>query len=166
MTNKVQPKPFKDFNQQLALLESRGLIIDDKTTAIHYLGTIGYYRLSGYFYPFRRQISPNSRADEFYDKTHFSQIKQLYMFDKRLRHLALDALERIEVAMRVQIAHRLSKYSATAHLQSQYFNGNFKRNKWLSKYYNLIEREQSSSDFVKHHESKYTDMPIWVHCEL
>lgn len=162
---KLSPKPFKDFNEQLKIYQSRGLIIDDIAYTKRYLQTIGYYRLSGYAYSFRQIVGDKKRSDNFMPNTHFSHIKELYIFDKRLRKLALDALERIEVAMRTQIVYHLSRYGETAHLQSAYFDDNFNRNKWLSKYYQLIEREQNS-DFVKHHEIHYTDMPIWVHCEL
>lgn len=166
MTEKVAPKPFKTFQEQLDIYKARGLIVEDDSYVLRYLQTIGYYRLSGYSYPFRRMLADKSRGDDFMPNTHFYQIKNLYVFDRQLRQLAIDALERIEVAMRVQIAYRLSSYGATAHLQSEFFDPSFNRNKWLSKYYQLIEREQKSSDFVQHHETKYTDMPIWVHCEL
>lgn len=165
MTKKLAPKPFTTFKEQIEIYKKRGLIIDDESHAIRYLQTVGYYRLSGYGYPFRQMTNNKVRIDEFAPNTHFNHIKALYVFDKRLRQLAIDALERIEVAMRVQIAYHLSRHGATAHLQSVYFDDKFNRDKWLSKYYQLIEREQNS-DFVKHHENKYTDMPIWVHCEL
>lgn len=165
MTTKLPPKPFKDFNEQLKIYKSRGLVINDAAYAKRYLQTIGYYRLSGYAYSFRTIIDNKKRGDDFMPNTNFYYLKELYIFDKRLRQLAIDALERIEVAMRTQIVYHLSRYGATAHLQSAHFDDNFNRNKWLSKYYQLIEREQNS-DFVKHYESHYTDMPIWVHCEL
>ena len=169
MIEKLAPKPFKTFQEQLDIYKARGLIIEDDRYALRYLQTIGYYRLSGYSYPFRQILDNKTRADEFMPNTHFRHIKDLYVFDRQLRQLAIDALERIEVAMRVQITYRLSQYGVTSHLQSQFFNYDFnrnKRNKWLSKYYQLIERSQKSSDFVKHHEEKYSDMPIWAHCEL
>lgn len=165
-TQKLEPKPFKTFQEQLEIYKNRGLIVEDDGYALRYLQTIGYYRLSGYAYPFRKMLADKTRADAFMPNTHFSDIKALYVFDRKLRQLAIDALERIEVAMRVQICYRLSRYGATAHLQSRAFNDGFNRNRWLSKYYQLIEREQKNSDFVKHHEEKYLEMPIWVHSEL
>ncbi len=46
-------KPWKSFVDQLTLLKNRGLECDDETAALDYLERIGYYRLSGYWYPFR-----------------------------------------------------------------------------------------------------------------
>lgn len=46
-------KPWKSFPEQLALLQGRGLLVDNEPAASDYLERIGYYRLSGYWYPFR-----------------------------------------------------------------------------------------------------------------
>lgn len=44
-----EPKLWKSYDEQLEILRSRGLQIDDEKKALGYLRTIGYYRLSGYF---------------------------------------------------------------------------------------------------------------------
>ena len=44
-------KPPLDYAAQLQQLKNRGLIIADDARALHLLSTIGYYRLSGYWYP-------------------------------------------------------------------------------------------------------------------
>lgn len=46
-------KPHLTYNEQVSLLRQRGLIIDDPPKAVEALKRIGYYRLSGYFYPMR-----------------------------------------------------------------------------------------------------------------
>jgi hypothetical protein len=43
--------------------------------------------------------------DDFRPGTTFQQVMNLYVFDKRLRLLFLDAIERVEVALRVDIAY-------------------------------------------------------------
>ena len=47
------------------MLESRGLITDNKRAALDYLERVGYYRLSGYWYNFRKMTGAQKRADEF-----------------------------------------------------------------------------------------------------
>ena len=47
-------KPWKSFEEQLALLKKRGLQVDDDAAALNYLDRLGYYRLSGYWYSFRQ----------------------------------------------------------------------------------------------------------------
>ncbi len=173
MTENKQPKQWKNFNEQLEILQQRGLIIDDKEKALKYLRTIGYYRLSGYLYPFR-QVDPNNpkqKLDTFIDNSHFEDVKNLYVFDKKLRQLALDALERIEIALRVDISYLLGEHSPTAYRQRKYFDENFLKDKntnhqnWLKRLDDQLERAKSNA-FVKHHLDNYSDFPIWVACEV
>lgn len=167
MPPKKHLKPWKSFDQQLALLKQRGLVIDDEAKALGYLKSIGYYRLSGYLYAFR-QIDPHhtkNRLDYFVADSRFEDVRQLYMFDKKLRQLALDALERIEIALRVNITYSLGHYSPTAHKNPAYFDAKFDHQSWLDKYQSLVNRDKKSS-FVAHHLTRYTDMPIWVGSEV
>lgn len=46
-------RPWKSFEEQLALLKMRGMVVTDETAALDYLERVGYYRLSAYWYPFR-----------------------------------------------------------------------------------------------------------------
>lgn len=160
-------KTWKSFDQQLELLKSRGLIINNEDKALGYLKTLGYYRLSGYLYSFRKIDSCNhkNRLDEFIGGSHFEDVRQLYVFDKKLRQLALDALERIEIAIRVNISYLLGKYDSLAHLNKHYFQEDFNHEKWLTKYQAFIKRE-SSTQFVKHHLEKYGGLPVWASSEL
>jgi abortive infection bacteriophage resistance protein len=104
-------KPHLAFADQVGLLKSRGLIIDDEAEAEHLLSVIGYYRLSGYWYSYRRLDGAN-RADEFVEGTTFRQIVQLYDADRRLKLHVLDALERIEIGVRVMIGFTLGRRGA------------------------------------------------------
>ena len=72
-------KEWKNFDEQLSRLKERGLIINNETKALGYLKTIGYYRLSGYLYPFRQSNTGNSKIklDNFIDNTHFSNYDNL-----------------------------------------------------------------------------------------
>lgn len=67
------------------------------------LARLGYYRLSGYFYPLRKTQprGVTGRQDDFQDGTSLDLVDQLYEFDRRLRLLVLDATERVEVAVRL-----------------------------------------------------------------
>lgn len=47
-------KPFLDIESQLNRLRERGMIFADQERAYRELQAIGYYRLSGYWYPFRK----------------------------------------------------------------------------------------------------------------
>ncbi len=114
-------KPYLPVSAQLALLKGRGMGVSDDALAESYLAKIGYYRLSGYSYPYRQSSTINSRivvSDNFRPGTTFAEIFELYVFDKKLRMLILDAIERIEVALRVQITLVLGAYSPSAHTET------------------------------------------------
>ncbi len=88
-------KSWKSIDDQLEILRSRGLHIEDDDRARRYLMRLGYYRLSGYWYPFRQFLPENDRqstglrSDDFVEGSWFGDLIKLYVFDKKLRLLAL-----------------------------------------------------------------------------
>ncbi|NIB39089.1 abortive phage resistance protein [Pseudomaricurvus alkylphenolicus] len=181
------PKPWKSFEEQLDLLHERGLLIDQPEAAMSYLERLGYYRLSGYWYPFRQlDDAPQEdgatvpkRLDAFISNSHFEEVVKLYVFDKKLRLLALDALERIEMALRVDIAHLLGEQDIHAHENPDCFHGRFSKQikrrgpatgktehqAWLEKYRSHLKRARREP-FVAHYQSKYGLLPVWVAIEV
>jgi abortive infection bacteriophage resistance protein len=101
--NANQPflKPALSVDEHLILLKQRGLVITDDDLVKHYLRFIGYYRLRGYFIPFHQKGDPNHT---FLPGTTFETILEHYSFDRELRLLSLDALERIENAFKAAIS--------------------------------------------------------------
>lgn len=170
-------KPHLSEPGQLGKLLSRGLSIDDELGAIRDLARFGYYRLSGYYYPLRK-CNPEGqvgRRDEFVEGASFSLIVALADFDKRLRLLALDGIEAVEVAVRVAIAHRMGKLSALAHLDPGLLDRKFTRphaghadsldDAWRERFAELCSK--SKEDFWLHHVERYGgQMPIWAAIEL
>ena len=174
-------KPYLAVPDQLALLESRGLVVTDRQKAEHYLAKIGYYRLSGYFYVFRKSIvSKDGKSteilDQFKENVAFDDILALYVFDKRLRLILLDAIERIEVALRVDVALQLGMHDSKAHLDRRYLHSSFSQivegystsqfQDWERKFRKAFN--SSRDDFVMHFKAKYPrcDLPIWMATEL
>ena len=178
-------RPWKSFAEQLELLKSRGMVVTDEAAALSYLERIGYYRLTAYWYPFRVfQLEQNPvskairavRTDQFEANTQFVDAVELYLFDKKLRLLVTDALERIEIALRVDIAYLLGQRNTFAHLDAKELHPSFagKVNKhtgkstfdaWKDKYNGLLQR--SKEDFVKHYRAQHgPDLPLWVAVEV
>lgn len=50
----MSDKPFKTYDEQLQLLISRGMAVENQARALKKLRDIGYYRLSGFWYPCRK----------------------------------------------------------------------------------------------------------------
>ena len=177
-------KPYLNLNDQLALLEQRGMLITDRARARRYLARIGYYRLSGYWFPFRQSTTttdPTGKrvttvGDAFVPGTEFGHVVSLYVFDKKLRLLVLDAIERVEVALRVDIALRLGPRDPWAHLNPDELHGNFAKKlnprtgrtahaEWCDRLSQAIRR--SNEDFVDRFRGKYTSpLPIWIAIEI
>lgn len=172
-------KPYLSVDDQINLLESRKLNISDRKQVSHYLSKVGYYRLSGYSYVFKNiKVEPDLSykiLDDFKDNVNFKDILKLYIFDKKLKLLLLDAIERIEIAIRVDISLVVGKTS-TDPFDKKLFKDNFlkvKKGYERSGYDEcLIKYERyfanSSEDFVKHFQGKYegSKMPIWMAVEL
>lgn len=117
--NKIQyTKAPLTFDQQLELLTERGLIISDKERANNFLSRINYYRLSAYYVPFEKS------KHQFKNNVYFSDIQNIYEFDKKLRNLIYEAVETIEIALRTSIAYYLvNKHNAFIHEdQNIFFN--------------------------------------------
>jgi len=179
----VYEKPYLTFDEQVELMRSRGLRLDP-TAAVEAVERVGYYRLSGYSYPYRRMDAARSaeeqrpvRADTFVPGASLTQVIDLYDFDRRLKLLVMDALERVEIAVRVQIAYVLGRDDAYCHLDPDVFDGRFTRprpsrdggesghQEWLRKLHDRQRRLKD--DFVKHFDEKYDGaMPIWVAIEV
>jgi abortive infection bacteriophage resistance protein len=97
-------KPPLSLDALVSRLEDRGLAITDGDRARRYLQHIGYYRLSPYTIPFQR-----SRPDHlFRPGTTFGDVLDLYVFDRALRLVVIDALERVEVAVRAALTDHMS----------------------------------------------------------
>lgn len=167
-------KPWKTYNEQLEMLRQRGMVITDAERAQHYLQRIGYYRLSGYWYAFR-QRDREKVSDTFKSGTTFENIIDLYVFDQRLRTLVLEVLERIEVALRVEVSHTLGKLDRFAHTKPELFDADFgqkvqangltKHHHWINTHARLVTR--SREEFVKHNRDKYgLPLAVWVACEI
>lgn len=159
----MQPfaKPALRADELLVLLQKRGMIINDPERAIHYLNTIGYYRLSAYFLSFQQD------KDRFCPDVSFNDALDLYIFDRKLRLLALDPLGRIEIAIRTAMSNHMAiKYGPFWFFERELYNsesvyGNFiKYSKHLAG-----RRHKHKSVACKHYFEKYGDKelpPSWI----
>lgn len=97
-------KDFEELAEELSLRFQSG----DKEEIHKQLNLVGYYRLKGYWFRFRsatRFVKLPSGEEKAKIDADFSDIKNLYNFDRALRFLLLDAIERIEVCVRTQLIH-------------------------------------------------------------
>lgn len=95
-------KTYSTPHELVQLLKTRGMEITDEEKAQHYLSHIGYYRLSAYMYPL---LSIPKEQHLFKQGVTFGKVMMLYRFDKKLRLLLFNEIEKIEVAVRCAIVN-------------------------------------------------------------
>lgn len=173
MSKRRYNKPPLPFEDQLSLLKDRGLTIEDEGKALSYLRAISYYRLSAYFLPYQLN------KDQFNEEVTFDQIVKTYSFDRELRLLVFDCIERIEIAIRTQIIYCMALTHNDSHWQD-------KKNFFVKPFYNsvgnlvdpysdiqnIISRAKTNRRpevFIKHYINNYStpsNPPAWMCMEL
>ncbi len=179
-------KNWLSLEQQIDRLAQHNLEVPDRDHAVQALAANGYYRLTGYLYPFRRSedyLDDEGRTltrvlGDFRPGTQLAHAEEIIDFDRQLRMLVLEGVERIEVAVRMRIGYVLGRASAFAYEDPARFVESFTTNKtdirdpkpskhvvWLQR----VSARQAGSDerFVEHFREKYDDrMPVWALTEI
>jgi abortive infection bacteriophage resistance protein len=160
-------KPPLPFGDQLAKLEARGLVIPDRQKALQALSHLNYYRLRAYWLGMEQPKGANGEHS-FVAGASFDTALALYVFDRELRLLVMDAIEQVEVSVRTQWAHCLAvRYGAHAFLdRSLFYNPNL-YDRTLANLQEEIDRSQET--FIGHYTATYDDPPlppIWAVCEV
>ena len=165
-------KPHRSFEEQADLLISRGLINSSRKDIISKLEQVSYYRLSSYWYSFREDDAESlHKLSTFKADITFEKIWNHYIFDRQLKFLLLDAIERIEVFFRTRLLHFITQEKAAfGYLDSQIFTHREAHTKWLAKVQSCVERAKNSSPCIKHFYKKYGDshenVPMWMVAEV
>lgn len=147
-------------DEQISLLKSRGLEISSESEAIHYLSHISYYRLGEYWHA----MQSDKVNHIFKPHSKFEDVIALYCFDRELRLLIFDCIEKIEISLRTKLVYHL------AHEFGPWWFQNFDLfidSRALVKTLASIEEELSRSKdpVLKNHFTKHKDdnrfPPAW-----
>lgn len=156
-TNRI--KTPTTFDEQVDILVSRNLIVENREEAIDILGRINYYRLSAYMLTYKTN-------NKFKDGITFKEIYQLYEFDKTLRNMLIKILETIEITFRTQISYLIAhKYGSLGHMDIK----NFINPKYHTNMIKNMDSEinRSNEIFIQHHINEYQGLfPVWVSIEV
>lgn len=160
-------KPALSLPDQIDLLIRRGMQIGDRDRAFQQLQHISYYRLRAYWLP---QEIPAGIPGEHSIKpgTDFEDILDLYSFDRKLRLLVMDAIERIEVSLRARWGYVLAtRHSPHSYENPHLFRDRRKHAKCLESLDAELQRSQEK--FVLHYRKTYTypvRPPVWAVSEV
>ena len=158
-------KTYTHSRDLVTLLQTRGLAIADPPKAARYLEYIGYYRLSAYMYPL---LQMPKELHQYKQGASFSQVMMLYRFDKKLRLLIFNEIEKIEVAVRSAIVNTGSEMTGDPFWMTDKANfidhGKFMHTKALID----AEINRSREDFIVHFKQTYSDAypPAWILAEV
>lgn len=179
-------KPWLSVDDQIDRLEAHGIHIEDHNRAAKVLQPVGHYRFTGYLYPFRRSEqytdTEGARVSECSVNTSLAErmkhADQSIDFNRQLRMLVMEGVERIEVAVRMRVGYVLGRRSAFAHEDPTCFTAAFTAEstdvrppapsthvQWLQR----VNARKAGSDeqFVGHFQEKYDNrMPVWALTEF
>jgi abortive infection bacteriophage resistance protein len=157
-------KPPLSLDQQADLLIARGLIAE-KNVLIQRLSMVNYYRLSTYLYPFR------NTDNSYRENTTLDLVWDRYTFDRKLRLLLLDAIERVEVGIRTRIAYRIARELGPFAYDSPIYLPGISLDTYVNWFEELRDEiNRSREPFIGHFKNKYGDEhclpPIWMAVEV
>src|SRR5699024_1249347 len=116
----VAVKEYEPISNLLDKLSERKMQLDNRAFAEQWLSNVGYYRLSAYWYPYREFLSEDLpiRGDNFLPGTKFEDITALYEFDRKLRTIVHDGIERTEIVHLTQLNEYLGEAGVALAYQS------------------------------------------------
>lgn len=158
-------KSYTNSTDLVSLLQSRGLAIENVVKAERYLDNISYYRLSAYMYPLLEL--PKSIHQYKFGAT-FQKVMMLYRFDKKLRMLIFNEIEKIEIAVRRAVMQITAEMTGDDFWLTNpiYFSNRVYFNDTLR----TIQKEYNHSreEFINHFRNTYSDPfpPAWILGEL
>lgn len=156
-------------DEQIAVLRQRGLVIQYEEQARHYLKHIGYYHFSGYMLLFQRGDRTDSHH-EFIPGTTFEQVLDIYTFDRKLRLLVMDAVERIEIAVKGIMTNEMCiPYGPHWYMERDHFTDGFDFDGFMKSIHKDIDhgkdRERVRNVSIRHYYETYDTPampPLWM----
>lgn len=159
-------KIFKTIDEQIDILKSRNIIIDDYDKAYNLLSKNNYYYLiNGYKDLF---IDITSKKEKYIDGTKIEELYALYEFDKDIKINFLKYLLLIENEIDTYLAYEFSKsYGHKNYLVfTNFCNLRFKQS-LIEKFIKDIDLEieyqyKNSNEMIVHYLDNYKYVPLWV----
>jgi abortive infection bacteriophage resistance protein len=137
----------KTISEQIQLLKYRGMLFHQEEMAPHFLQNISYYRLKGYWW----EMQSDKTTHVFKQNSYFEEVIDLYNFDRHLRLLLFDAIERIEIAIRTKLIYHLSLgYGSLCYVDYSIFSDQLRQESITDRLHSEIAR--SKEKFILDHK--------------
>lgn len=168
-------KPFKTIDQQMAILRSRNMQVDESASEI--LRREGYYSvINGYKDPFLTQRSDASgRQDVYRDGTSFCDVYRLFRFDRDLRVTMMGYFARAEATLKSVCSYRFSEVHQ-GETEPYLEPANYRRDgAYKKRIGDLIDTFKAvihkppynkgksfKRDYIRHYATVHDETPFWV----
>lgn len=161
---RIYQKPPETSDALISKLRLRGLIIADDNAAKTVLTFIGYYRLRGYFIPYycmTQDRKPQIQEPKiFLPGTTLENVIELYEFDRKLRLIVLEKIQKVEIGLRTCLSEYMSeKYGCHWFMNLTNLNNEYN-------YEDFFKQIRASKEiFIDHYKATYDHPkypPSWM----
>lgn len=158
-------KLFKSLDEQLEILKSKGLIIEDEELAKEILLRENYFFINGY-----RVLLMNSYADKsFIIGSTFRELYGIFLFDRYIRNILFKNLMIIENQLKSVISYQLSKkygYRDKDYLNPKNFTNDRSKSRRVKDVIEKMKRQVRVNGThhmaTMHYINNYGYIPLWV----
>ena len=158
-------KTFKTLDEQIQILQSKGLVVDDIDYAREILLRENYFFVSGY----RHLLLKSPESHKFITNTNFRELYGIFNFDRQIRNIIFKNILIIENNIKSIIAYNLSKsfgIKEKNYLNAKNFTHDSDRvrqvNDLLKKMKRQIRVNGGQHAATSHYISNYGYIPPWI----
>ncbi len=158
-------KIFKTLDEQVLILENKGMIIEDVSATKEILLRENYFFISGYRTLFMKSLIDKS----FVPGTSFRQLYGVFNFDRQVRNILFKNLLIIENNLKSFISYHLSRtygIKENDYLNPNNFNNHPEKRRQINDLINKMKRQiRSNADShtaTSHYNSRYGYIPLWI----
>ena len=158
-------KQFRSLDEQIDILKSKGLIIEDEQKAKEILLRENYFFINGY-----RILLMNSYADKnFIIGSSFRELYGIFSFDRHIRNILFKNLMIIENQLKSVISYQLSKkygYKDKEYLNIKNFTNDRSKSRKVRDIIDKMKRQIRINGAhhmaTMHYINNYGYIPLWV----
>lgn len=166
MNNKtLRNKEFKNLDEQISILESKGLTINNKEYAKEVLMRENYFFLNGYRHLFMKSVNNK----KYIDGTTFEELYSLFLFDRSFRNILFKNILIIENNVKSVLSYMLSLkygYREKEYLHPKSFTSNPEKVRQVNDIIKKMKRQINSNaqqhSATAHYVNNYGYIPLWV----
>lgn len=158
-------KEFKTLEEQIDILRSKGLIINDVDKAKSILLRENYFFINGYRYIFLKSVTNKT----FLPGTTFEELYALFTFDRCIRNIMFKNILIVENNIKSIISYQLSKkygIKEKDYLKSSNFTKDYSKSRQVIDILNKMKRQirvnVKQHSATLHYITNYGYIPLWI----